>query len=454
MLKKNEIVRLEITGITNEGNGVGRYEGIAVFVPLTAVGDVIDCRIVKTASSYCYGIIEAVVSPSDKRCDPDCQVFSKCGGCAFRHFTYEEELRIKQEMVQASFERIGKLSPEFEPILGAPSTDHYRNKAQYPVAEIDGRAVCGFYSRRSHRVIEQTDCKLQPEIFSRIVSACIEYFNENKSPAYKEQNGKGLVRHIYLRRGEHSGEIMLCFVVTSIEKGKKLFPLAEALRLGYPDIKSVMLNENSRSTNAILGSKLHRLCGKDTITDIMCGNRIELSPLSFYQVNTIQAEQLYALAKEYASLTPDTLLLDLYCGAGTIGLSMAGDVRQVIGAEIVAPAIENAGKNAEMNGIKNAEFFCGDAGEVAAKLYNEGRRPDVIVADPARKGCSRDALEYMAKMQPDRIVMISCNHATAARDCAILAELGYEPVKCRAVDLFPRSTHVECVVLLTRDGSK
>lgn len=451
MLKKNEIIRLEITGITNEGNGVGRYEGIAVFVPLTAVEDVISCRIVKTAKSYCYGRAEEIITPSDKRCEPGCPVFKQCGGCAFRHFDYEEELRIKQEMVQASFERIGKLSLEYEPIVGAESTDRYRNKAQYPVAEKDGRAVCGFYSRRSHRVIEHADCRLQPEIFAHIVSDCMDYINNNGLPAYDEEKGTGLVRHIYLRKGEHSGEIMVCFVVTSIKNGAALRPLADFLMKKFSGVKSVVLNENSQRTNAILGQKLFTLAGSDTITDIMCGNRIELSPLSFYQVNTVQAERLYALAKEYAELKPDTLLLDLYCGAGTIGLSMAREVRQLIGAEIVAPAIQNARKNAALNGIENAEFFCGDAGETAKKLYSEGRRPDVIIADPARKGCTRDTLEYMAKMQPERIVMISCNHATAARDCAILATLGYRPQKCRAVDLFPRSSHVECIVCLQKE---
>lgn len=450
MLKKNELIELEITGITNEGSGVGRYEGLAVFVPLTAVGDVISCRIVKTAKSYCYGRLEQIITPSDRRIEPDCPVFRHCGGCAFRHFDYEEELRIKQEMVRASFERIGKLSLEYEPIMGALSCDKYRNKAQYPVAEKDGRAVCGFYSRRSHRVVEHTDCRLQPEIFSELVSACMSYINANGIPAYDELTGTGTLRHIYLRRGEHTGEIMLCFVVTSIDKAMALRPLAERLYSSCPDIKSVVLNENPKNTNAILGQKLFTLCGSDTITDIMCGNRIELSPLSFYQVNTTQAERLYALAADYAKLTEDSLLLDLYCGAGTIGLSMAGRVKRLIGAEIVAPAVKNARRNAELNGITNAEFICGDAGEAARRLFERGERPDVIIADPARKGCTRDTLEYMARMSPERIVMISCNHATAARDCAILNDLGYTPRLCRAVDLFPRCSHVETVVLMSR----
>ena len=450
MLKKNETVRLEITGMTNEGNGVGRAEDIAVFVPMTAVGDVIDCRIGKVMKSYCYGIIDKLIDPSPARIVPDCPVYARCGGCAFRHFTYEEELRVKQEAVRASFERIGKLTLEYEPILGSRSTEHYRNKAQYPIAEVGGRAVCGFYSRRSHRVVPQTDCLLQPEIFRDILNYCLAYVNDNAVPAYDELTGRGLLRHIYLRRGEHSHQIMLCFVVTGFKEGGIFAPLAEAVAGKFPDIVSVVLNENYAPGNVILGKKLRTLYGSDTIEDVMCGRRVRLSPLSFYQVNTPQAERLYAIAAEYAGLTGGELLLDLYCGAGTVGLSMADKAGRVIGVEVVPEAIENAKYNAAANGLDNCEFICGDAGKISGLLCSRGERPDVIIADPARKGCTRDTLEYMAQMRPERIVMISCNHATAARDCAILAELGYKAEKCRAVDMFPRSSHVECVVRLTK----
>ena len=450
MLKKNDIVRLEIAGITNEGNGFCRAEGIAVFVPMTARGDVIDCRIVKVMKNYCYGIIERIVTPSDKRCEPGCEVYSKCGGCAFRHFSYGEELAVKQELVETSFRRIGKLEVPFEPILGSDNTQHYRNKAQYPVAELDGRVICGFYSRRSHRVIPQTDCALQPKMFRDILDDCLDYINSNLITAYDENKHNGLLRHIYLRRGEYTHETTLCFVVTDIKAGRIFAPLAQELTVKYPDIKSVMLNENPDRTNAILGKKLICVAGKETITDTLCGRRIEISPLSFYQVNTSQAEKLYAVAADYADLTGNEMLLDLYCGAGTIGLSMADKAAKLIGVEVIPEAIENAKRNAAANGVENAEFICGDAGKIASVLYERGERPDVIVADPARKGCTKDTLEYMAKMSPERIVMISCDHATAARDCAILTELGYRAVKGRAVDMFPRSTHVECVILMTR----
>ncbi len=450
MLRKNETVRLTVTGITNEGNGVGRADNIAVFVPMTAVGDEIDCKIVKVGKSYCYGIVEKIITPSKERTEPDCPVFAKCGGCTFRHFNYAEELRVKQEAVEASFTRIGKLSLDHEPILGCDRTDRYRNKAQYPVAEQEGRAVCGFYSRRSHRVVPYTGCLLQPEIFKAILDDSLDHINKNKIPAYDELSGRGLIRHIYIRRGEHTGQIMLCFVVTDAKEGRILGPFADSIREKFPDIKSVVLNENRTRGNVILGQKLVTLSGSDTIEDIMCGNRITLSPLSFYQVNTLQAEKLYAIAADYAGLTGGELLLDLYCGAGTIGLSMAGKVRRLIGVEVNSSSVENAKVNAAANGISNSEFICGDAGKIAQLLYDRGERPDVIIADPARKGCTRDTLECMVKMSPERIVMISCDHATAARDCAILASLGYKPEKCRAVDMFPRSSHVECVVLLSR----
>ena len=454
MLKKNETVRLTVTGITNEGNGVGRAEDIAVFVPMTAVGDVIDCKIVKVNKTYCYGIIDRLITPSPQRTEPDCPVYSKCGGCTFRHFGYEVELRVKQAAVEASFERIGKLTLDYEPILGCDRTDRYRNKAQYPIAEQEGKAVCGFYSRRSHRVVPFTGCLLQPEVFKEILDDCLEYTNKNRIPAYDELSGRGLFRHIYLRRGEHTGQIMLCLVVTDIAGGRIFKPLAQSLTEKYPDIRSVVLNENRTLGNVILGQKLVTLAGSDTIEDIMCGNRITLSPLSFYQVNTLQAEKLYGIAADYAGLTGSELLLDLYCGAGTIGLSMASKVGKLIGVEVNPSSIENAKANAAANGIGNAEFICGDAGKIAELLYERGERPDVIVADPARKGCTRDTLEYMTKMSPERIVMISCDHATAARDCAILASLGYKPEKCRAVDMFPRSSHCEVIVLMTRDEAR
>ena len=449
-MKKNDIIRLEITDVTGEGNGVGRHDGMAIFVPFTAAGDVIDCRVVKVMKNYAYGIIETVVKASKFRCDPACDVFKKCGGCAFRHFEYAEELAAKQRFVEASFERIGKLSVPFEGILGCDRLDSYRNKAQYPVGtDENGRLVCGFYSRRSHRVVDYTDCALQPHVFGEIVRAVLSWCNDHRVPAYDELTGKGLLRHIYLRRGEHSGEIMLCLVVTRLN-GCDFSPLAKQITEHFPDVKSIVLNLNDKNTNVILGQTCKTIFGTDFITDTMCQKTFRISPLSFYQVNTRQAERLYGIAREYADLEPGETLLDLYCGVGTIGLSIVGEDNRLIGVEIIPSAIENAKQNAALNRIENAEFFCGDAGEVAKKLLSRGEAPDVIIADPARKGCDALSIESILKMAPKRIVMISCNHATAARDCAALTEGGYRIVKGRAVDLFPRTTHVECVLLLER----
>ena len=452
-MRKNDIVPLEITGMTNEGNGVGRYEGMAVFVPLTAVGDKIDCRIVKVQKSFCYGKIERLIAPSQHRCEPECGVFSKCGGCAFCHFTYEEELRVKLDFVRSSFERIGKLPLLPESITGSEKTAHYRNKAQYPVAMQEGRAVCGFYSRRSHRVIEQHSCNLQPEIFEGIIDRIMGYVNQNAIPAYDEITGKGALRHIYLRRGENTGEIMLCLVITSKAHIKSFEGLYPALVSEFDDIKSIVININSKNTNAILGKEYITAFGKGTIDDIMCGRRVTLSPSSFYQVNTPQAQRLYGKAAEYAALKEGEILLDLYCGTGTIGLSLIKDGCRLIGADIVPSSIDNAKRNAIQNGIENAEFICADAAKAAQVFYERGERPDVIIADPARKGCDRATLELMAKMSPKRIVMISCDHSTAARDIAVLRELGYNMTRCEAVDLFPRTAHVECISLMERSKS-
>lgn len=451
MLKKNDIIRLEIISVTNEGNGLGKFDSTVVFVPETAAGDIIDCRIVKVNKRYCYGIIEKIVSPSIYRIESNCKLYHKCGGCALRHMSYQRELAEKESFVKDAFQHIGKLNPQFLPIIGSDMTEHYRNKAQFPVsADDDGRVFAGFYARRSHRTVPVTDCKLTPEIFLDITDFIIDFANSHGITAYNEQTAKGMLRHIFLRRGAHSGEIMAALVVSSdrdIDLFKKL-----ALRLmdTFPDIKSVLLNINPEKTNVILGERIIVLGGQEYITDVMCGNTIYISMHSFYQINTPQAERIYAKAAEFAGFTGEETLLDLYCGAGTIGLSMAHKVKKLIGVEIVPQAVDNAKLNAACNHIHNAEFICADAAQAAKLLFERGERPDVIIADPARKGCTPQTLEYMAQMSPSRIIMISCNPATAARDCALLNDLGYVAQKCAAVDFFPRTVHVECVALMSR----
>ena len=447
-MKKNDVIKLKIDSITNEGNGVGRFVGMAVFVPFTAIGDEIDCRIVKLKKTYAYGIIERVLTPSSDRILAECSTYKKCGGCSFRHLKYEAELEAKQNFVKDSFERIGKLSIDFDDILGCEETLHYRNKAQYPVCEKDGRLECGFYSKRSHRVVDNKKCLLQPEIFNRIADYTVKLLGKNGFKAYDEETDKGQVRHIYIRQGYHTKEIMLCIVVTKCDD--RLKNISEEISKEFSEIKSIVININPDKTNVILGKRNEVLFGKEYITDIMCGNKVRISPHSFYQINTAQAEKLYGIIKEYADLKGNETILDLYCGIGTIGFSLTGNVKKLIGVDIIPDAVENAKLNAELNGIQNAEFICGDAGEVANMLIHRGETPDIIIADPARKGCDSVSLNAMLKMSPDKIIMVSCNPSTAARDIKYLCDNGYEAVNGIAVDMFPRTAHVETVVLMSR----
>ena len=449
-MNKNDIITLEITGLTSEGSGTGKSaDGMAVFVPKTAVGDVIEARILKVLKSYAYGKIERVVTPSPDRIENDCPVFGKCGGCVYRHISYAAELFAKEQIVRDAFERLGGLAPEFLPICGSEKTERYRNKLQMPLGK-DGNGVIisGFFSERSHRVIAVEDCKLQPLIFSEIVGFIKKECKRLKISVYNEQAHEGVLRHIYLRKGEKSDE--LCAVIVAKRKVPEFRKLAAELVRQFPDITGVVLNVNPDKTNVILGEREMTLCGKPDISDEMCGIDFEISPKSFYQVNTPQAELLYAEAERFAEPTGKTLL-DLYCGIGSIGLSMAGKAAKLIGAEIVPEAVENACRNAEKNGISNAEFICADAADAAVRLVENGLAPDVILLDPPRKGCDEESLSACVKMSPERIVMISCNPATAARDCKFLSEKGYSVDKVRAFDLFPRTRHVECLVLISRD---
>ncbi len=453
-MKKNDIVTMVITALTSEGSGVGRVGGMAVFVPFTAVGDVIECHILKVLKNYAYGKIASIITPSPDRIENDCPAFGKCGGCVYRHISYQAELAAKERIVRDAFERIGGLSPEFLPICGSESVDGYRNKLQMPVAKTDGgEIVCGFYSERSHRVVPVEHCRLQPERFSEIAAFIKEQLRVLKISVYNEGDNKGVMRHIFLRRGHYSGEI--CAVLVIRRKTPEMAKLAAALTKRFPEITGVVLNINPDRTNVILGERDELLWGKAEIRDTMCGVNVEISPKSFYQVNTPAAENLYRQAAEFAQPKGKTIL-DLYCGAGTIGLSMAGQAARIIGAEIVPEAVENAKRNAANSGFANAEFICADASKAAEELLKNGLAPDVIMLDPPRKGCDEEMLSACVKMNPERIVMISCNPATAARDCKFLAgrsclqENGYRVECVRAFDLFPRTRHVECVVLISK----
>jgi len=453
-LQKNQILTLRIERLSSDGSGVAHSaDGEAVFVPGTAPGDEARVRIVKDCGRYAFGILDELLTPSPDRIPVDCPVAGPCGGCSLRHLDYAAELRAKQESVLDAFRRIGGLEVPVLDILPSPEVDRYRNKVQFPVgADKNGVPCIGFYAGRTHRIVPCPDCKLQPSMLNEIGNALCAFFARQGIRPYDEQSGKGLVRHIFLRRGAHSGQIMVCLVCTRA-KLPHAEQLCTVLRGQFPAISTILLNVNAKNTNVILGSENHILYGPGYIEDTLCGVPVRLGPLSFYQVNTLAAERLYGVAAQYAQLTPDDTLLDLYCGMGTIGLSMAGQCRELIGVEIVPEAIESAKANAARMGeavAAKSRFFCADAGQAATQLAAEGLHPDIVMLDPPRKGCDEATLSAVVRMAPRRVVYVSCNPATAARDAAWLEKNGYHTEKVQPVDLFPRTKHCEAVLLLTK----
>ena len=449
MPNKNEIVQIEITDITLEGMGVGKTEeGYVLFVPQTAPGDIIKAKILKPLASYGYAKVEEVLTPSKDRLPVDCPVFSKCGGCVFRHISYEKELEIKKNLVDAQFERIGGLSVRCDGITPSPEENGYRNKAQFPVGRDEKGLYFGFFAAHSHRIIKCEDCALHPKFYGDILTAIKKWGDRYAISAYDEEKKTGLLRHVYIRDGRSSGEVIVCLVATgSTPKTKELTSL---LLAACPKIVGIVLCINKKEGNEILSDNFRVLWGKGHMTDTLCGVDFDISPRSFYQVNHDGAEKLYGIAAEYACLTGEETVIDLYCGTGTIGLSMAAKAKKLIGIEIIPDAVKNAAENAARAGITNAEFICADAGKAALELAARGIRPEVIIVDPPRKGLSDDVIKAIADMAPQRVVMISCNSATAARDAKKLDEVGYEATKMRAVDMFARTGHVESVVCLSR----
>ncbi|MBQ3009335.1 MAG: 23S rRNA (uracil(1939)-C(5))-methyltransferase RlmD [Oscillospiraceae bacterium] len=450
MLKKNDIITAEIIDYSSDGNGVARYDNMVIFVPFTALGDLCEIKILKVLSGYSFGRCEKIIKASEDRIFPSCPISRQCGGCDFQHISYEAEKRAKYNFVKAAFERIAKLDC---PVLETKSCDEfsrYRNKAQFPVSrDENGKAVTGFYAQRSHRVIPCEDCLLQPILLNEIAQYTVQLLNQLNIKAYSEEKRNGIVRHIYLRKAWVTGQVMVCLVCTKAEfRGKN--ELCSLLKEKYSEITTIVINVNDKNTNVILGEKNYAVYGDGKITDILCGVEIEISPHSFYQVNHDGAQQLYTIAKESLNLTKDDILLDMYCGTGSIGLSMADRVRQLVGVEIVPQAVENAKINAKKMGFNNARFICADAKEAAKTLLQERFLPTAVVVDPPRKGCDEDTLNAIVSMNVSKISMISCNHATAARDCKYLAEHGYEVQFVQPYDMFPRTKHVECVILLKK----
>lgn len=447
--EKNSIHTLEFQDYTAEGLGVARLENRVVFVPGTIQGERWEVRLEKVNKSVAWGRGTRLLCPSPERLVPDCPLFGRCGGCQFRHMTYQEELSAKGGRIAAALERLGGVHLDLPPVLGAEDPLRYRNKVQFPVAEGKQGLAVGYYRSRSHDVLDAPDCLLQPESVTRLRAAFRNWMERYSVPAYQERTGSGLVRHLYIRtnrRGES-----LCCVVANGGALPHVEELTEALRQGEPGLVGLVLNVNTRDTNVILGPEYRTLWGRDWLEEELCGLTFRLSVPSFFQINHTQTQRLYETAVRFAGLTGQETVLDLYCGIGTITLALARRAEQVIGAEIVPQAIEDAKENARRNGIKNAEFFCGDAGAVAQKLAQEGVRPQVICVDPPRKGLAPEVPAILSAMDPERIVYVSCDPATLARDVRRLGELGYQTVRVQGIDLFPRTAHVETVALLSRE---
>lgn len=449
ILKKNEIYDVLIESYSSEGHGVCRLEGRAVFVPKTICGERWRVRIVKVASAAVYARPEELLSSSEHRCEPDCAHFSVCGGCSLWHMDYEEELRFKLRKVNDALRHIGKQSLTADEIHAAPSLDSYRNKAIYAVSSIEGKARYGFFRERSHQLVPVERCLIQHELSDRVAAAVTAFMNENGIAPYDETAHSGVVRHVFCRRAVNTADAVACVVVFK-GLGSKTAALVDALTSACPELTGIVLNVNRNEGNTVLSGDFYTLWGKAEISDTLCGHSFEISPQAFFQINPPQAEKLYSIARQYALPQAGGLVFELYCGAGTISLCLAERADKLIGAEIVPQAVENAKENAAKNGISNVEFICADAGEAAQNLAQRGLKPDAVVVDPPRKGMSEQAIEAVAQMCPRRIVYVSCNPATLARDILRFNSCGYELAKACAVDMFPRTPHVESIVCLSK----
>ena len=449
--KKNDLATVTITDMGHDGEGIGKIDGYTLFVKDTVIGDTAEVKIMKAKKNYAYARLMRLITPSDRRTDPVCPYARQCGGCQIQELKYEEQLRFKEEKIRENLTRIGGFSEvPMEPIIGMENPYHYRNKAQFPVGtDKNGNLITGFYAGRTHTIIHNTRCYLGAEQNEEILNCVLEYMRENKISAYNETTGQGLVRHILIRCGFKTGEWMVCLVIN----GRRL-PAAEKLTEKLCRIKgmtSITYSANMERTNVIMGKEIRPVWGKNYITDYIGEIQYQISPLSFFQVNPVQTERLYGTALEYAGLTGKETVWDLYCGIGTISLFLAQKAKMVYGVEIIPQAIEDAERNAGINGIENAQFFVGKAEEVLPEKYEkEGVHADVIVVDPPRKGCDEALIRTMVEMQPEKIVYVSCDPATLARDLKRICEGGYEIRRVRGVDMFPETVHVETVVLLSK----
>ena len=447
-LKKNDIYTVTIEDYSSDASGICRINGRVVFVPKAIPGEEWEIKIVKVRHDCAYARGERLLKASPARIVSACPYFGLCGGCDTQHISYEEELRFKLGLVNSALRRIGKQSMQATEIIGSENISHYRNKGIFAIGTIDGKARCGFFRERSHQLIAVDDCLIQDELSCRAAIAVTEFMNANGISPYDEAAGTGAVRHVFCRRSVHGSDVLLC-IVSREGLGKKTQAFIDCLRKACPELTGIVLNINRSTGNTVLSGDFYTLWGRGSINDTLCGFKFDIAPQAFFQVNPPQAERLYARAIEYAALTPDMLALDLYCGAGTISLCLSAHAKKVIGAEIVPEAVDNANKNALANNVANVEFILADAGQAAKALYERGERPDVVVVDPPRKGLLENAIEAVAAMQPQRIVYVSCDPATLARDILRFNAYSYTLEKVTAVDMFPRTRHVETVVLLS-----
>lgn len=461
-MNKNDIVTVEITDIGVSGEGIGHVDGYTLFIKDAVIGDVVEAKVMKAKKNYGYARLMKVITPSEYRVEPKCAFARRCGGCQIQEMSYDRQLVFKDQKIRGNLERIGGFTKDqidtvMQPVVGMEHPFGYRNKAQFPFGtDKEGNPITGFYAGRTHDIIANTDCALGVEQNKEILEIILQYMRENKIKSYDEKTGKGLIRHALIRYGFKTKEIMVCLVIN----GKKL-PKAERLiekLIQIEGMTSITISPNTRRDNVIMGDSYEILWGQGYITDYIGNVKYQISPLSFYQVNPVQTERLYGLALEYADLKGDETVWDLYCGIGTISLFLAQKAKQVYGVEIVPQAIDDAKENAKINAIDNAEFFVGKAEEVLPEYYAEYEREhngetahaDVIVVDPPRKGCDETLMETIVKMQPEKVVYVSCDSATLARDLKYLCANGYEIKMCRGVDQFPQSVHVETVVLLSK----
>ncbi|MFC0523653.1 23S rRNA (uracil(1939)-C(5))-methyltransferase RlmD [Pontibacillus salicampi] len=453
-VNKNETIELTFEDLTHEGNGVGKVNGYPLFVPYALPGEKAQVKVVKVKKNFGFGILLDVKEASQERVDPPCDVYEKCGGCQLQHMSYKMQLDMKQKQVKDAMHKIGHLSHvPVHPTIGMEDPWRYRNKVQIPVGETEeGGLKAGFYRKRSHDIIDMDTCVIQDEHNDRMVEAVRRIAEKYSIEPYKEENHRGVLRHIMVRTGQTTGDIMVV-IITKTKKLPHQEAIVQEIRDTFPNVKSIIHNVNNKRTNVIMGDQTNILWGDKYIVDTIGDIRFNISPKSFYQVNPTQTKALYDQALQYANLKGHETVVDAYCGIGTISLFLAKQAKKVLGVEIVAPAVDDAKKNAKLNNIENAEFYVGEAESLLPWWQSQGLRPDVIVVDPPRKGCDESLLNAMIQMQPEKIVYVSCNPSTLARDLRILEDGGFETQEVQPVDMFPQTGHVECVSHLRRKNN-